>query len=136
MRRVDVIRTRPETQAAPADWFTGTIWIDTIAGDTAPSRLRAASVHFAPGARTAWHRHPNGQVLLVVEGVGLAQERGGAVQEIRAGDTVLIPAGEWHWHGAAPNNFMTHVAMHEVDEAGNAAEWGEHVTDAEYLAGT
>jgi quercetin dioxygenase-like cupin family protein len=134
MGGMDVIRTRPQTQAAPADWFTGTVWIDPIAGDTAPSRLRAASVHFAPGARTAWHRHPNGQVLHVVEGVGRAQERGGTVHEIRAGDTVVIQPGEWHWHGAAPESFMTHVAMHDVDDDGNAAEWGEHVTDTEYLA--
>jgi quercetin dioxygenase-like cupin family protein len=95
--------------------------------------LRAASVHFTPGARTAWHHHPNGQVLYVTEGIGRAQERGGEVIEIRAGDTVVIPAGAWHWHGASPDNFMTHIAMHEVGDDGKPAVWGEHVTDAEYL---
>lgn len=133
MGGVEVIRTQPESQAAPAEWFSGTVWIDPIVAESSPSRLRAASVHFTPGARTAWHQHPNGQVLHVTEGIGRVQERGGRVVEIRAGDTVLIPAGAWHWHGAAPQNFMTHIAMHEVDDEGKAAVWAEHVTDAEYL---
>jgi quercetin dioxygenase-like cupin family protein len=130
---MDVIRTRPASQAASAEWFTGTVWIDTIVDENSPSRMRSASVHFTPGARTTWHRHPNGQVLYVTEGIGRAQERGGPVVEIRAGDTIVIQPGAWHWHGAAPQNFMTHIAMHEVGDDGKAAEWGEQVTDAEYL---
>ena len=130
---MEVIRTRPESRAARPDWFTGVVWIDEIVATGSPSRLRSLSVHFTPGARTAWHRHPNGQVIYVTQGVGRAQERGGPVEEIRAADTVVFQPGEWHWHGAAPRNFMTHIAMHDVDEGGNDAEWGDHVTDAEYL---
>ncbi len=126
---MDVIRTRPDSRAASPEWFSGAVWIDEIVG--APSRVRTFSVHFAPGARTAWHQHPHGQVIHVTEGVGRAQVRGGPVEEIRAGDTVVFRPGEWHWHGAAPANFMTHLAIHEADEAGADAEWGDHVTDAE-----
>jgi quercetin dioxygenase-like cupin family protein len=126
---MEVIRTRPDSRAAPPEWFSGTVWIDEIAR---ASRLRLFSVHFTPGARTAWHRHPNGQVIHVTEGVGRVQQRGGPAEEIRAGDTVVFEPGEWHWHGAAPRTFMTHLAMHEADENGSDAEWGDHVTDAEY----
>ena len=93
-------------------------------------------MHFTPGARTGWHKHPNGQVLHVTEGVGLAQRRGGGVEQIRAGDTVRFDAGEDHWHGAAPGHFMTHLALHEADEDGNDAYWGEKVSDEEYFAGS
>jgi quercetin dioxygenase-like cupin family protein len=127
-----VIRSRPESVQGPADWFTGTVWFDHIAAGVSPSRLAAISVHFTPGARTAWHAHPNGQVLHVLEGTGRLQLRGGPVEEIRAGDTVVAEAGEWHWHGAAPRNFMTHIAMQEHGDDGAHAEWGAHVTDAEY----
>ena len=96
------------------------------------SRLSASSVHFTPGARTAWHTHPNGQTIFVVEGLGRAQRRGGPVEEIRPGDRVFFEPGEEHWHGAAPDRFMTHLAMLEVGDDGAPAEWGEHVTDAEY----
>jgi quercetin dioxygenase-like cupin family protein len=89
-------------------------------------------VHFTPGARTAWHTHPNGQTIFVLEGVGLCQRRGGPVETIRAGDRVLFEPGEEHWHGAAPDCFMTHLALQQPDEAGTTATWGEHVTDAEY----
>jgi quercetin dioxygenase-like cupin family protein len=131
-----LIHAQPVTSAGPGEWFTGEVWIDSVVGAAdSPARLQAAAVHFAPGARTAWHRHPNGQVVYVTEGIGRAQSRGGEVQEIRAGDTVVFEPGEWHWHGAAPGKFMVHIAMHEVGEDGQAAEWGEHVTDAEYTAG-
>lgn len=129
-----VIRTRPESAPGPGEWFTGTVWIDQIAVATAPSRLVANSVHFTPGARTAWHQHPCGQVLHVTEGIGRVQERDGAVLEVHAGDTVITQPGEWHWHGAAPHHFMTHLGMQETGDDGNAAEWGAHVTDTEYLA--
>ncbi|HSV66531.1 MAG TPA: cupin domain-containing protein [Mycobacteriales bacterium] len=129
-----VIRTRPESALGPAEWFTGTAWIDRIAVASAPSRLVANSVHFTPSARTAWHQHAYGQILHITEGVGRVQHRSGPVVEVRAGDTVVTLPGEWHWHGAAPHHFMTHLGMQEADDNGNAAEWGAHVTDAEYLA--
>ena len=91
-------------------------------------------VHFTPGARTAWHTHPNGQSIYVVEGVGRAQRRGGPVEVIRPGDRVFFEPGEEHWHGAAPERFMTHIAMVEVDDEGIPANWGDHVTDEEYAA--
>jgi quercetin dioxygenase-like cupin family protein len=131
-----VVRTRPDTQQGPAGSFTGTVWFDQIAAGVPPSRLRAYTVHFSPGARTAWHTHPNGQILHVTEGVGRVQSRGGHVQEVRAGDTVVIEPGEWHWHGAAPHNLMTHLGLHELGDDGSDAEWGDHVTDAEYLGPT
>ena len=91
-------------------------------------------VRFAPGARNAWHAHAAGQTVHVKEGVGRIQARGGELQEIRVGDTIRTPAGEWHWHGAAPDRFMTHLAMLEVDDEGNPATWGDPVTDEEYGA--
>jgi len=129
-----ITRNSLDTQAGPTDWFTGFVYIDSVAAPSKGSRLSASSVHFTPGARTAWHTHPNGQTIWVLEGVGLCQRRGGPVEVIRPGDRVFFEPGEAHWHGAAPNRFMIHVAMLEVDEAGNAAVWGEHVTDAEYAA--
>ena len=87
-----------------------------------------------PGARTVWHTHPNGQTIYVMEGIGRAQRRGGPVEVIRPGDRVFFEPGEDHWHGASPTRFMTHLAMLDVDEHGNAASWGEHVSDAEYAA--
>lgn len=122
------------TAPGPADWFTGTVFVDTIATANPPSRLAAASVHFTPGARTAWHTHPFGQTIHVTEGLGLCQRRGGPVEEIRPGDTVYFEADEDHWHGAAADRFMTHIAMQEVDESGSPVSWGEHVTDDEYGA--
>jgi quercetin dioxygenase-like cupin family protein len=120
------------TRAGPADWFSGEVWLDEIAAGESPSRLRAASVHFTPGARTAWHSHPVGQVLHVTEGTGRVQSKGGAVTGIRAGDTVHAEPGEVHWHGAAPHSFMTHLALQEAGPDGTTADWLEHVTDAEY----
>ena len=129
-----ITRNTTETAAGPNEWFTGAVYIDTVATPTESSRLGAASVHFTPGARTAWHIHPNGQTIYVTEGVGLCQREGGPIEVIRAGDSVFFERGEDHWHGAAPNRFMTHLAMQQVDDEGNAATWGEHVTDEEYGA--
>ncbi|MFI8850070.1 cupin domain-containing protein [Streptomyces sp. NPDC053499] len=129
-----VSRTPRPTELAPSEWVSGAAWIDEIAAPEGTSRFRADSVHFAPGARTAWHRHPFGQVLHVTEGTGLVQCRGGEAQTIRAGDSVRIAPGEWHWHGASPTTFMTHLAIQEVAEDGTEAERGSHVTEAEYLA--
>jgi quercetin dioxygenase-like cupin family protein len=121
-----------ETKAGPSEWFTGAVYVDTVAVPAAGSRLSASSVHFAPGARTAWHIHPNGQSIYVTEGVGLCQRRGGPVEVIRPGDRVFFEPGEEHWHGAASDRFMTHLALLQVDDDGNSATWGEHVTDDEY----
>jgi len=131
---MQLTRNGTATVAGPADWFTGTVFIDTLAGPAGTSRLSASSVRFTPGARTAWHTHPNGQTIFVVEGVGRAQRRGGPVEEIRPGDRVFFEPGEEHWHGAAPDRFMTHIAMLDVDDEGRNADWGEHVTDEEYGA--
>ncbi|MFI0975858.1 cupin domain-containing protein [Streptomyces sp. NPDC021093] len=123
------------TAVAPPEWVTGAVWVDEIAAPEGPSRFRADSVHFAPGARTVWHRHPFGQVLYVTEGAGLVQCRGGEVRAVRAGDSVRIAPAEWHWHGASPTAFMTHLAIQEVAEDGTEAERGAPVTEAEYLSG-
>jgi quercetin dioxygenase-like cupin family protein len=130
--QVQLTKNSDETRRGPSEWFTGAVYIDAVAAPSAESRISASNVHFTPGARTAWHRHPNGQTIWVTEGVGLAQRRGGAVEVIRPGDRVFFEPGEDHWHGAAPNRFMTHIAMLEVDESGNPATWGDHVTDDEY----
>jgi quercetin dioxygenase-like cupin family protein len=129
---MQIIRNSLETTPGASDWFTGTVYIDTVATPSAPSRLHAASVHFAPGARTAWHTHPFGQTIYVTEGIGLCQRRSGPVEVIRAGDRVFFEPGEDHWHGAAPDRFMTHIAMHETDDQGSPVTWGDHVTDEEY----
>jgi quercetin dioxygenase-like cupin family protein len=129
---MEITRTRQPTVPGPAEWFTGTVWIDRLASAAAPSRVAIASVHFAPGARTAWHDHPLGQTILVTVGEGLVQRRGGPVETMRAGDTVRFEPGEVHWHGAGPQWFMTHVAIQEADDEGVEAHWGDHVTDEEY----
>jgi quercetin dioxygenase-like cupin family protein len=129
---MQLTRNSIETARGPSEWFTGAVYIDIVATPSAPSRLHAVSVRFTPGARTAWHTHPNGQTIYVTEGIGRAQRRGGPVEEIRPGDRVFFEPGEEHWHGAAPDRFMSHLAMLDVDEQGNNATWGEHVGDAEY----
>jgi quercetin dioxygenase-like cupin family protein len=131
---LQITRNGTETGAGPSEWFTGNVYLDEVAVPSGSSRLSASSVHFTPGARTAWHTHPNGQTIYVTEGVGLAQGRGGPIEVIRPGDRVFFEPGEEHWHGAAPNRFMTHLAMLQVDDEGNPATWGEHVTDEEYAA--
>ena len=114
-----------------ADWFTGTVWQEPIVEAPEPARVRAALVTFEPGARTNWHTHPLGQTLYVVLGSGLAQVWGEAAQEIKAGDTVWIPPGEKHWHGAGPTTRMAHIAIQEALN-GSPVEWLERVTDEEY----
>lgn len=129
-----ITRNDTETTRGPSEWFTGAVYLDAVATPSGTSRLSASSVHFTPGARTAWHTHPNGQTIYVLEGVGLAQRRGGPIEVIHPGDRVFFEAGEEHWHGATPTRFMTHLAMLEVDAEGNAATWGDHVSDEEYGA--
>ena len=132
---MDIRRTgsQPSTKG-PAEWFTGTVRLDPLFQAAPPARVGGASVTFEPGARTAWHTHPNGQTIYVTEGVGLAQRRGGSIEVIRPGDRVFFEPGEHHWHGAAPTRFMTHLAMLEVGDDGHPAAWGDHVTDEEYGA--
>jgi len=131
---VQITRISLDTWAGPSDWFTGSVYIDTVAAPSGPSRLSASSVHFTPGARTAWHTHPKGQTIYVLDGVGLCQRRHGPIEVIRPGDRVFFEPGEEHWHGAAATRFMTHLAMLEVDDEGTAASWGAQVSDEEYAA--
>jgi len=119
------------TRRGPADWFTGTVWQDPVIEAPAPARIRSARVSFEPGARTAWHTHPLGQTLHVISGAGRVQTWGGPVNEIRAGDTVWIPPGEKHWHGAGPSTGMVHIALQEALD-GKHVEWLEHVSDQQY----
>jgi quercetin dioxygenase-like cupin family protein len=122
-------RPKQPTTKGPAEWFTGDVWIDPIARGEPPSQLNVGSVHFTPGARTAWHSHEGGQTLYVTEGRGLVQSRDATAVEIRSGDVVYTPDGEEHWHGARPDHFLTHLSITE-----GSPHWGDHVTDAEYHA--
>jgi quercetin dioxygenase-like cupin family protein len=131
---MQLTRNSVETTAGPTDWFTGSVYIDAVAAPAEGTRLSASSVHFTPGARTHWHTHPNGQTIWVTEGIGLCQRRGGPIEVIRPGDRVFFAPREDHWHGAGVTRFMTHIAMVEVDDEGNAATWGEPVSDEEYGA--
>ena len=115
----------------PAEYFTGTVRIDPLFQAEDPGRAAGAHVTFEPGARTAWHTHPAGQTLIVTFGRGRVQRDGGRVEEIRQGDVVWFPAGERHWHGAAPDTAMSHIAIQERID-GSAVTWLEHVTDDEY----
>jgi quercetin dioxygenase-like cupin family protein len=131
---LQITRNSIETVKGPAEWFTGDVYIDVLAVPAPPARTASAAVHFAPGARTAWHTHPLGQTIFVTEGLGLCQHEGGPVEEIRPGDRVWFEPGENHWHGATAGRFMTHIAIQEADESGSPVTWGAHVTDAEYGA--
>jgi quercetin dioxygenase-like cupin family protein len=131
---MQITRSSLDTMHGPGDWFTGAVYLDTIAVPAPPARAAAALVHFTPGARTHWHTHPFGQTIFVVEGVGRCRREGGPIEEIRPGDRVFFEPGENHWHGAAPNRFMAHVAIQEADESGSPVTWGDPVTDEEYGA--
>jgi quercetin dioxygenase-like cupin family protein len=121
---------QPSTKG-PADWFTGAVRIDPMFASPAPARAAANAVTFEPGARTAWHTHPLGQTLIVTAGCGRAQRAGGLVETIRPGDVVWFAPGEKHWHGAAPETAMTHIAIQEALD-GKAVEWLEQVSDQDY----
>ena len=124
-----------KTIEGPAEWFTGKVTITGQFQRPEPSRMGGAIVRFEPGARTAWHKHPLGQTLIVTEGVGWTQVEGGQKVEFHAGDQLWCPPDRKHWHGATPTAVMTHIAIQEAQN-GSPVTWMEHVTDEEYLAGT
>ncbi len=131
---MDIKRNGSQPSApGPADWFTGTVRIDPLLQPPEPARVHTATVTFEPGARTAWHTHPLGQILVVTAGLGRAQCEGGPVEEIRPGDVLWIPPFEKHWHGASPTTAMIHIAIQEKFD-GRTVDWLEHVTDAQYTA--
>ena len=129
---MEIIRagSRP-TNKASSEYFTGIVWQDPIIEASEPARVRALKVAFEPGARTAWHTHPLGQTLYVLSGVGLMGLRNKAPQTINTGDTIWIPPGEEHWHGASATNSMTHIAIQE-ELNGSVAEWLEKVSEEQY----
>lgn len=124
----------PSEVAQPA-YYTGSVRVDSRFHASAPARVGGALVTFEPGARTAWHKHPLGQTLMVMTGVGRLQVRGGPVEEIRAGDVVWTPPGVEHWHGASPDIAMSHLAISERLD-GEGVDWLEKVSDEEYLSTT
>jgi quercetin dioxygenase-like cupin family protein len=130
----EMVVARAGSQASskgPAQNFTGNVRVDPLFGAHAPSTAAGAAVTFEPGARSAWHTHPAGQVLIVTTGVGRVQQAGGPVQEIRPGDVIWTPPGVKHWHGAAPTTGMTHLALQE-SVGGKNVEWMEKVSDEQY----
>ena len=122
--------SRP-THPGPAENFTGSVRVEMLFEATEPSHASGGSVAFEAGARTAWHSHPGGQILIVTAGTGRVQQWGGPVAEIQAGDVVRIPAGQKHWHGASPHAAMTHLAITEPRD-GTSAQWMEKVSDEQY----
>lgn len=123
-----------DTIIAPSSYFTGTVYQQPIVTAEDPARVNAATVTFTPGARTNWHTHPLGQTLHVVSGCGWFQTVGEPRIEIRPGDSIWIPPGEKHWHGATASVAMTHIAIHERDGEAGHITWMEPVEDADYLA--
>lgn len=119
-------------QPGAGEYFTGTVRIEPLFEREQPARVAGASVNFEPGARTAWHTHPLGQTLIITAGSGLAQTWNGPVQRLRQGDIVWFAPGEKHWHGASPEEAMTHLAFQEKLN-GTAVEWLEHVSEEQYL---
>lgn len=121
------------TKRGPAGYFSGTVWLDAITPAPQPSDVQVATVTFEPGARTAWHTHPHGQLLQIVAGIGRVQKAGEPVVEVHPGDVIWFEPGERHWHGAAPDRLMRHLAVQRADESGKTATWQELVSDADYL---
>lgn len=134
LQMIRITRSSSEPpRSAPAENFTGSARIDSPFQGTAPARVYGARVTFEPGARTAWHTHVLGQILIVTAGTGRVQRWGDPVEEIRQGDVVWIPPGQKHWHGAAPNTAMTHIGIVEQLD-GKSTDWMEKVTDVQYAA--
>jgi quercetin dioxygenase-like cupin family protein len=132
MQNIAIARSgsQPSSQGQ-AEYFTGSVRVDPLFPVEDPSRMAGARVTFEPGARTAWHKHPLGQTLIVTAGIGWVQREGGPVEEFREGDVVRIPPGVKHWHGATPTTRMTHIALQEQLD-GKVVEWMEHVSDEQY----
>ena len=128
--------TAATTKRGPAEYFTGAVWLDEVTSAPYASDVRVVVVTFEPGARTAWHTHPHGQLLQILSGVGRVQKAGEGVVEVLPGDVIWFEPGERHWHGAAPNRAMVHLAVQRADEAGKTAVWQEQVTDTDYARGT
>ena len=129
---MDITRSGSQPSAkGPAEWFTGSVRIDSPFQRSSPARAGGAIVTFEPAARTAWHTHPLGQTLIVTAGLGLIQSWGGPIEQIRPGDVVWCPPGEKHWHGATPTTAMTHIAILERLDGKNV-EWMEKVSDEQY----
>jgi quercetin dioxygenase-like cupin family protein len=129
------LKTVSPTVKTPATAFTGDVYMTPIHTGTGPSRMTVALVRFTPGAHTNWHNHAVGQTLHVTEGVGLVGTRDGNVFRVRAGDTVICPPGEDHWHGAAEDTFMSHLALLEAEPDGSdPTTWLEPVADEQYKA--
>lgn len=127
---LDVIEAMP----GPAARFTGRVEMQSLPRGEDPSRVRVARVTFHPGARTAWHSHPFGQMLIVTDGEGWARIEGEDKVTLRPGTVLRFPANIRHWHGAAPGTAMTHIAIQEADDTGETTDWQEHVTDVDYMA--
>lgn len=125
-------KSEMQSTEGSAEYFTGKVTITGQFQREAPSRVGGAIVRFEPGARTAWHKHPLGQTLIVTEGVGWTQIEGGKKLEFQAGDVMWCPPDHKHWHGATPSGAMTHIAIHESLN-GSPVTWMEHVTDEQYL---
>ena len=129
---MDIIRNGSQPSSkGPADWFTGTVRVDSPFKGTDPARVTGAIVTFEPGARTAWHTHPLGQTLIVTAGCGLAQRWSGPIEQIRPGDVIWFPPGEKHWHGSTATTAVTHIAIQEQLD-GKTVEWMEKVSDEQY----
>ena len=128
---MQITRSGPDTGKGQPDWFTGDVYVDPIVAPAEDSPVGGGLVHFTPGARTHWHTHPHGQTIYVTEGVGRCQREGAPVQEIRPGDRVFFEPDENHWHGAAPNRLMVHIAIQRLDN-GSAGTFGDPVTDEQY----
>ena len=129
---MDIFRAGSKpTKKSSSEWFTGTVWQDPIIEAPDPARVRALKVSFEPGARTAWHTHPLGQTLHIINGTGLVGLRNALPKIVNAGDTVWIPPNEEHWHGATPTNSMSHIALQEAMN-GTVANWLEKVIDEDY----
>jgi 4-carboxymuconolactone decarboxylase len=131
-----IVITRADSRSTypgPEANFTGGVRVEMLFEATSPSHASGGSVTFEPGARTAWHFHPGGQILIITAGIGRVQQWGGPIEEIRAGDVVRIPVGQKHWHGAAPHASMTHLAITEPRD-GTSVQWMEKVSDEQYAA--
>lgn len=120
------------SKAGNPNWFTGKVWSSELAVSSAAPPVHVALVTFEPGARTAWHTHPFGQVLIGASGVGRVQVAGEPARTLHPGDTVVFAPGERHWHGAGPDQLFSHLSVQGARPDGTMADWYEQVTEDEY----